>query len=72
MNYRNIINKGALILKKNSILTANLDAEILLSISLNQPREKILLNLEKELNANQIKFYNKLINRRKKRNQSHL
>ena len=66
MNYRNIINKGALILKKNSILTANLDAEILLSISLNKSREKILLNLEKELNANQIKFYNKLINRRKK------
>ena len=67
MNYRNIINKGALILKKNSILTANLDAEILLSISLNQSREKILLNLEKKLNVNQIKYYNELIKRRKKK-----
>tara|TARA_B100000029_G_scaffold435864_1_gene450122 strand:+ start:169 stop:1014 length:846 start_codon:yes stop_codon:yes gene_type:complete len=66
MNYRNIINKGALILKKNSILTANLDAEILLSVLLNKSREKILLNLEKELSENQIKFYNQLINRRKK------
>ena len=30
MNYRNIINKGTTILKKNTILTANIDEEFLL------------------------------------------
>tara|TARA_Y100000590_G_scaffold124970_1_gene143015 strand:- start:1898 stop:2743 length:846 start_codon:yes stop_codon:yes gene_type:complete len=67
MNYRKIINNGASILRNNSILTPELDAEILLSVSLNQTREKILLNLEEKLNINEINFYNKLINRRKKR-----
>ena len=41
MNYRNIINKGTTILKKNAILTANIDAEWLLSIAINKTREKI-------------------------------
>ena len=65
MNYRNIINKGSLILKNNSIVNADIDAELLLSISLNKSREKILLNLEEELNSRQINQYVKLINRRK-------
>ena len=34
MNYRNILKKGSSILQKNSIATANIDAELLLSISL--------------------------------------
>ncbi len=67
MNYRSIINKGTLILKNNSIMTANIDAEILLSISLNKSREKILLNLEEKINLEQIKKYINLINRRKKK-----
>ena len=67
MNYKNIINKGTSILKKNSIITANIDAELLLSISLNKTREKILLNLDKKLNFDQVKNYNQLIKRRKKR-----
>ena len=46
MNYRTSINKGALILRKNLIPTASLDAEILFSISINKSREQILLNLE--------------------------
>ena len=46
MNYRHIIERGSKILKKNSIITANIDAELLLSISLKVSREKILLNLE--------------------------
>ena len=39
MNYRNIINKGAFILRNNAILTANLDAEILLSNLLNNDKK---------------------------------
>ena len=67
MNYRNIINKGASILRNNTISTANLDAEILLSKSLNKTREEIILNLEEKLNVHQINYYYKLINRRKKK-----
>ena len=40
MNYRNIIDKGTLILKNSSILSAKLDAELLLTLTLNIPREK--------------------------------
>ena len=50
MNYRELINKGAYILKDCKIITASLDAELLFSFVLNQTREKILLNLEKEIN----------------------
>ena len=67
MNYRNIINNGACILKNNAITTANLDAEILLSKLLNKTREEIILNLEEKLNIDQINHYYKLINRRKKK-----
>ncbi len=67
MNYRNIINKASLILKNNLISTANLDAEILLSESLQVSREKILLNLEEKLNSSQIIDFKKFINRRKKK-----
>ena len=67
MNYRNIINKGSQILKQHDIITANIDAELLLSISLNKSREQLLLNLEKKLNLNEIKKYFELINRRKQK-----
>ena len=66
MNYRNIIYKATNVLqKKNQIQTAKIDAELLLSISLNSSRENILLNLESKLNKEEIKNYNKLIKRRK-------
>ena len=67
MNYRNIINKGSSILKKKSIITAEIDAELLLSKLVNKTREKILLNLDEKLNVEQIKTYNQLIKRRKKK-----
>ena len=67
MNYRHIIERGSKILKKNSIITANIDAELLLSISLKVSREKILLNLENELKQYEINKYISLINRRKKK-----
>ena len=66
INYRNLIDHGTLILKKSSIPTAQLDAEILLSLSLNESRERILLDLEKKINLYQLNHYIYLINRRKK------
>ena len=65
MNYRNIINKGTSILKNYSIPTADIDAELLLTLSLNTTREKILLNSEKKLNKSEINNYLRLINKRK-------
>ena len=65
MNYRDTINKGKSILLKNSIFTANLDAEILLSKTLNKSREEILLNQNQKINKNQMKNFIHLINRRK-------
>ena len=67
MNYREIINKGTLILKNNSILTASLDAEMLLSFSIDKSREKIILNLEEEINKDKIFKYFGLIDRRKRK-----
>ena len=67
MNYRNILQKGSLILKKSLILSPQFESELLLSLSLNKSRDKILLNLEENLTVKQIKKYIKLINRRKKK-----
>ena len=67
MNYREIIDKGVSVLKKNLILSAKTDSELLLSISLKKSRENILLNLDKKLNYQQIKQYIELVNRRKKK-----
>jgi len=49
ISFRNTINKGSEILKKNFIETANIDAELLLSFSIKQSREKTVKNLEKKL-----------------------
>ena len=50
MNYRHILSKGSLILKKNRIIKYNYEAEFLLCYALNKSRENILLNLEQEVN----------------------
>tara|TARA_B100000035_G_scaffold296464_1_gene288411 strand:- start:1779 stop:2624 length:846 start_codon:yes stop_codon:yes gene_type:complete len=67
MNYRNLIKIGTSILRDNAISSANLDAELLLSISLKRSREKILLNLEQKSKFSEFKNYLKLINKRKNR-----
>ena len=67
INFRNTIIKGSEILKKNFIETANIDAELLLSFSIKQSREKILLNLEKKLDYHDVRKYFELIERRKKK-----
>ncbi len=65
MNYRHILSKGSLILKKNRIINYNYEAEFLLCYALNKSRENILLNLEQEVNFDHLKKYISLIKRRK-------
>ena len=67
MNYRNIINRASSELKKNSINSADIDAELLLSLSLNKIKENILLNLDKKLKFEEIEKYKNLIKRRQKK-----
>ena len=66
MNYNTAINYGSKVLKKNLVKTANIDSEIILSKTVNLSREKILLNLDNILSSKQLKYFKKLINRRKK------
>ena len=67
MNYNSAINFASKILKKNLIKTASIDSEIILSKTVNLTREQILLNLNKKLSFKELKYFKKLINRRKKK-----
>jgi len=66
MNYQQILCKGSKILKINNIKSFNLDSEILLSSIVGLERERLLLNLEEEIDENKKNFYFDLIERRKK------
>ena len=66
MNYQQIINKGSKILKIHNIKSYNLDSEILLSFTIGLKRERLLLNLEKEIDENNKKAFFDFIKRRKK------
>ena len=52
MNALEVIKMGSKLLKDNEIPSFSLDSEILLSKTLNQSREKILINLNKINNKN--------------------
>ena len=67
MNYRECLDHGVSILKKNSIPTANIDAEMLLCFSLNKSREEILLNLDYKIKKLEINLFNACISRRKQK-----
>ncbi len=60
------LNDGYKILKENNISSYKIDCEILMSITLNIPREEVLLNLAKNLKKEEREKYFDLINRRKK------
>jgi release factor glutamine methyltransferase len=66
MNIENIINNGVNVLKQNNIINPQLDAEILLSKSINKDRKYLMLNLKKEIKKNNLNNFNRLIERRKK------
>ena len=67
MNYISTLNFGRHKLNKSRIQTSILDTEIILSYVLNISREKLLCNLNKKLNKNQLKLFKNLIELRARR-----
>ena len=61
------IKAGSKLLKENNISTYILDSELLLSKSLDKPREKILINLEQNINRKVLADFNKYLLRRSKK-----
>ena len=61
------IKSGSKLLKDKKISTFILDSELLLSKSLNKPREEVLINLEKNINKRVLADFNNYLLRRLKR-----
>ena len=61
------IKSGSKFLKENKVTSHILDAEILLSKSLNQSREEIMINLEQNLNNKEMSVFHEYLNRRSKK-----
>tara|TARA_B100000674_G_scaffold329499_1_gene275170 strand:+ start:472 stop:1317 length:846 start_codon:yes stop_codon:yes gene_type:complete len=64
MNLLNAINYGTRILQNNSIKSAKLDSEILMSSIIEKERSFIFLNHNKNIKVNHFKQFKKLINKR--------
>ena len=67
MNYSLVLNKASKLLNNSSIKNFKLDSEIILSNVLNLSREELLLNLNKKISNKDLKCFNKLIYRRRKK-----
>jgi release factor glutamine methyltransferase len=61
MNIHSAVIEGTNILKNESILSAQLDTEILMAKALNKDREYIILNLDKVLNIENFEYFKKLV-----------
>ena len=64
MDIHTAITKGAKMLKDKSILTANLDSEILMAKVLNRDRKYIIINSLQKISNNDLNYYEKLIKKR--------
>jgi release factor glutamine methyltransferase len=64
MNIQSAVIEGTNILKDKSILSAQLDTEILLAKALDKDREYIILNHNQVLNIENLKYFKKLVNER--------
>ena len=64
MNISELLNSGAEILKVNKIRTHQLDSELVLSSLLKQQRENLIIDSNKNVSANTIFNFKKLIARR--------
>ena len=64
MNIQSAVIEGTNVLKDKSILSAQLDTEILMAKVLNKNREYIILNHDKVLNIKNLENYKKLIHER--------
>ena len=62
-----LLNTGSKILKNNKVQTYQLDAEIILASLLKKRREQIIINREEKVSNSNINNFNKLINRRSRR-----
>ncbi len=67
MNILTAITQGTKILKNNSIMTANIDAEILMAKAINKDRKYVLLNSTQQVDTEVFNFYKKLIENRSNR-----
>ena len=67
MNYQTVLSEATRILKGKLIKNPKLDSEILLSNTLNIEREKLLIKLNQEINNEDLKNFNNLIKRTKKK-----
>ena len=67
MNYSEILKRGETFLKKSNIKNAHLDAELILSKTINTKREEVLLNINKKINNKDIYKFKKYLLRRKKK-----
>jgi len=66
MNIETALNNGTNYLKINNIKTSRIDSEILMSKAIKKEREYILLNLDKEIDEENIIYFNNLIKTRSK------
>jgi len=62
MNYQTVLSKATKILKGQLIKNPKLDCEILLSNALKIEREKLLVNLNQEINGKDLNKFNDLTN----------
>ena len=67
MNYFQTLKFGSNTLKLNNINTHTLDSELLLSYTLNLPREQVLTNLDAKIKKSRFSLFKKLLNRREKK-----
>ena len=63
MNIQSAINQGVKILKDKLINNPQLDSEILMSKVINKDKKYLLLNHNKEIEAHELKYFKKLINK---------
>ena len=61
MNIQSAVIEGANVLKDKSIISAQLDTEILMAKALGQSREYIILNHDKVLNIENLEYFKKLV-----------
>ena len=64
MNIQSAVIEGTNVLKDKSIQSAKLDTEILLAKALDKNREYIILNHDKALNKENLKYFKKLVQER--------
>ena len=64
MNIHSAIIEGTNVLKKKSILSAQLDTEILMAKAVGKNREYIILNHDKVLNIENLEYFKKLVHER--------